>query len=89
LKDTPDEVTELQRRLLRERSPGERLAMVSDMFEFARELALAGLRDQGVTCPVELQVGLFLRLHGQAFTPEARAKVVEWIRAQAAPEGSS
>lgn len=85
MKDTPDDVSELQRRLLRERSPGEKLAMVSDMFVFARELALAGLRDQGVTCPIELQVGLFLRLHGHAFAPEARAKVIARIRAGSAP----
>lgn len=80
MKDTPEAVSELYRRLLRERSPGERLAMVSDMFEFARELALAGLRDQGVTCPVELQVGLFLRLHGDSFSAEERARIVDRIR---------
>jgi hypothetical protein len=89
MKDTPDHVTELYRRLLRERSPGERLAMVSDMFDFARECALAGLREQGVTCPVELQVGLFLRLHGQAFSPEGRAQVISRIRARSSPEGPS
>lgn len=80
MKDTPDAVTELYRRLLRERSPAERLAMTSDMFDFARECVLAGLRDQGVTSLVELQVGLFLRLHGQGFSPEGRARVVERIR---------
>ena len=81
MKDTPDDVMTVYRRLLRDRSPGERLAMTADMFDFARECVLAGLRSRGVTCPVELQVELFLRLHGQDFSAERRAQIVERIRA--------
>ena len=83
MKDTPDDVAAVYRRLLSQRSPGERLAMTTDLFDFARECVLAGLRAQGVTDAVELQVGLFLRLHGQDFSPEARARIVELLRARA------
>jgi hypothetical protein len=81
MKDTSDGVAALYRRLLMERSGVDRLRMASDMFTFARECALAGLRADGVTDPEELQVRLFLRLHGQQLSPEVRDRVAARIRA--------
>lgn len=78
-------VDEVHDDLLRSRSPGERLAMACDMFDFAKECVVAGLRAQGITDPLELKIGVFHRMYPE-LTAEYRAKVEAHMRAEAAKE---
>lgn len=79
MNDTPPDVEAVYHRLVMSRSPADRVAMASDMFTFAKECIAAGLRAEGVTDPVELQVGVFLRLHGD-LPAHVRDAVVARIR---------
>ncbi len=74
MKDTPPEIEDRYRELLMQRSGVERLHMGADMFDTARELAIAGLRAEGVE---DLRAALFLRFYGDEFEPQERARIVE------------
>jgi len=82
--DTTPEAARRYRQLLMDRPNAERLRMGCDMFEAAKALALAGLREQGGDCPQE---NLFLRLYGADFSPEDRERIVAQIRARAGKPG--
>lgn len=82
--DTPDAVRTRYRVMLMRRPGAERLKMACDMFDAARRLARAGLGDTtGTNRSPEFKVRLFLRIYGQDFDPETRARIVELIRLQA------
>ena len=82
--DTSPEVERRYRELLLSRSGVERMRLGADMFQAARELALAGLRADGVP-EQELLPRLFLRFHGHELPPEVCAAVVARLRTLAAP----
>lgn len=65
MNDTSIEVEQLQRRLLMERSPGERLRMATGMFRMARALATAGVLAQlGPVSAERLRRELLWRFYG-------------------------
>jgi len=79
--DTAPAVAALYRRLLASPSDSERLAIVSDMFDAARELLEAGIRhDHPGLSPVELRVELFHRLHGRSLDPGTVSAVEARLR---------
>ena len=84
MKDTPPEVEAVYRKMLMARSPVERLAMATGMFEAAKKLALAGLRAQyGGLSPADLREKLFLRFYGDEYSEEEKARIVKAIRERA------
>lgn len=59
MNDTAPDAASQFARLLRERSGSDRIRMVSDMFETARALVIAGIREQ---CPDIDDAGLRIRV---------------------------
>lgn len=82
MNDTTPEAARIYRELLLSRSNAERLRMGCEMFETAKALALAGLREHGDD---RLQERLFLRLYGPDFPPGERAQILEQIRTRPGP----
>jgi len=79
--DTSPEVAALYRRLLASRSDAERLAMVADMFDAARELIESAIRHEHPDLPpTELRIELFRRLHGHALDADTVAAVEARLR---------
>lgn len=80
--DTSPEVEARFTRMLMARSDQERLRMASSMFDLARRLVIASIREQspGIS-EVELRQQLFLRFYGDEFSPEQRQKILARIRA--------
>lgn len=81
MNDTPESVRTLVRTLLMRRSGAERLCMGGDMFDAARTLVRASLGDpSGTDASPEMKVRLFLRLYGQDFDADIRARIVARLR---------
>jgi hypothetical protein len=80
--DTTPDVQARFEALMRSRSGSDRVRMMSEMFDFARELVLSNLReDHPAATDVDLRVLLFDRLYGDEMDPDQRARVVERLRA--------
>ena len=63
------------------KTPTQRLAMASDMWDAAKEMMIAGIHARrGPLSPVELRVELFLQLYGHEFSDERRAQIVAGLR---------
>jgi hypothetical protein len=79
--DTSPDVQVRFDELMRQRSGSDRVRMMSEMFDFAKELVLSNLREThpGAT-GVELRVLLFERLYGNEMNPAQRASVVARMR---------
>lgn len=77
MKDTPPEVENLFRRMIMRRGPLDRLEMGLDMYDAARSIVLASLREAGGE---DLPARLFLRFHAGDFGPEQRERIVARIR---------
>ncbi len=76
MKDTPQVIQDLYRKLLMKRSGAERLKMACDMFDTARTLVKASLQAQ--SCPdEELRSRLFIRTYGADFEPERAEAIVK------------
>jgi hypothetical protein len=66
--------------LLRARTPEERMLMGASMFDTARAMAVAGIRDAHPEYGEgELRRALFLRLYGQDFEPAVRDRIADRI----------
>jgi hypothetical protein len=78
MNDTPEAVQNLYRTLLMRRSGDERLQMGCAMFDTARALARASLREMSST-EDDLRVRLFLRTYGGDFAPDTAARIAEWL----------
>jgi hypothetical protein len=84
MRDTSPEVEARFREALMRRSPGERALMAGDMFDAAKQLALAGIRARlGELEPGELRAQLFLQFYGADFGPERRERILARLRALA------
>jgi len=81
MKDTPPDVEAVYREMLMAKSPGERVAMATRMFQTAKKLVIAGLRDRyGDLSEADLREKLFLIFYGDDFSEEERGKIVEMVR---------
>ncbi len=81
MKDTPAEVDALFRTMVLAVSPAERVAMACRMFETAKALIRAGIEDEyGPLPPDRLREYMFLRLYGQDFGEEEKAKIISSLR---------
>jgi hypothetical protein len=67
MEDTPRHIQELYRRQIMALTPEQRLCMVSELFDTARALALAGLPPD-----TEPRRALFLRFYGPDFPDSAQ-----------------
>ena len=90
MNDTPPEVEAQLDALMSARSGGERVRMACEMFELARQLAVAdirrahpGLDDEGV------REHLLERLYGDDLSIEERRRIVGAWRSARRPDGSS
>jgi hypothetical protein len=69
--------------MLMRRSGAERLRMGCAMFDVARRLMRAGLGDpDGMDDSPEMRARLFVRTYGTDFDPDARDRIVLWLRTQ-------
>lgn len=55
--------------------PGERVAHCCSMFSFARELAIAKMRQDGDLTQAQLRQRLFLHFYGREFDEDERLKI--------------
>jgi hypothetical protein len=83
MNDTSPEMEARYRAMVMSRPPGgERLRIVSDMFDMTRTLLVAGIRAaRPDITEVELRQELFLRYYGDEFSPEQREKILDAIAA--------
>jgi len=81
VKDTSPEMEARFRAMVMARPPGgERLRIVSDMFDITRSLLIAGIRAEKPNITEgELRQELFLRYYGDEFSPEQREKILAAI----------
>ena len=77
MKDTSARIELIHRKLLMSRDGCERLRMGCDMFDTAREIALAGLR---LSAGKDVRVALFLRFYGDDFDARTRERILVRIR---------
>ncbi len=72
---------ELMRRLMMERTPGDRLQMCSHMFSTARTLAIAGIVAEGDDLDeATLRQRIFLRFYGTEFSERERREIATRMR---------
>lgn len=76
--DTSPDTAIRYRRMIMSLTPAERLTMASGMFDSARLLALAGIREALGKNATEqqLRVELFLRFYGADYAPDQRQRIV-------------
>jgi hypothetical protein len=86
MNDTTPEAAAALAALLRSRSGSERVLMMSGMFQMARALVIAGIKDEQPDIDeAELRVKVFARFYGSDFTPSELANINERLREAAAP----
>ena len=78
MNDTLPEVEKAYRELLMARSGQERFRMGLEMFEVAKAMMLAGLKDENGDTG---HGSIFLRLYGNEFTMEERQPILDRIGA--------
>jgi len=81
MNDTSPDVEARLRDLFMQRSGNDRVRMVSEMFDLARALVVAGIKAEwpDVT-PQELRVKIFERMYGDDFDADARARIIARLR---------
>jgi len=73
--DTSPEIARLVQALMSQRTPGERVAMVADMFDAARAIALSDLRNRHPEAsPAELRAALLERFYRDDIDPGTLAR---------------
>ena len=77
MNDTSPHLEAVHRRMLMSLSPGERMRMGCDMFDTARSIVLASLRE---TSDEDLPARLFLRFYGNDFPPDQIERILARIR---------
>ena len=78
--DTPPDVERTYREMIMNRTPSERVAMASRMFDAAKAVAVAGIRaEHGDLSDAELQKQVFLRLFGKDFSASQRRAILDLI----------
>ena len=78
--DTPASVEARFLDQLMSLTPEERLAMACRMFSTAKALVRAGIPNKGSVTPGEFRGFLFLRLYGEDFNEDDRAKILARLR---------
>ncbi len=80
MSDTSPEITALYRSMFDALTPGERMHMTSEMFDFARKLARAGiLLERPHATEVEIQQQIFLRFYKRDYTEPQRNYILALI----------
>ena len=80
MNDTTPEVEALFRSMLLQRSGEERLRMACSMFDTAKALASASIREtQPDISDTDLRRALFLRFYGHEFSPAQRDRILAAI----------
>ncbi len=80
MNDTTPEIDALFRSMLLQRSGEERLRMACSMFDTAKALATASIREKhpDISQP-DLRQALFLRFYGHEFSPAQREQILAAI----------
>ena len=85
MNDTTPEVEALFRSMLLQRSGEERLRMACSMFDTAKALASASIRERDPNISqAGLRQALFLRFYGHEFSPAQREQILTAISRAAA-----
>lgn len=80
MSDTPERIELLYNEMLLSRTPLERLRMASRMYDSAKKLVIAGIRDRNPHLTLsQLRAHLFLRMYGSDFTSAEREKIIKSI----------
>jgi len=80
MRDTAPEVQAHYDALLARRTPEQRLRMMSDMYDCARQLARAGIRHRHPNASeTEVRQKLFLQFYERDFTPDQVRRVLAYI----------
>jgi hypothetical protein len=84
MNDTPPEVEARLRELFMQRTASDRVRMVSEMFDLARALVIAGIKAEwpDIT-PSELRVKIFERTYGDDLDADTRARTIGRLRGRA------
>lgn len=81
--DTPPDVDAAFTAMFATLTPTERVRMMSEMFDTARRILIAGIRDeQPDISDTELKVQIFLRTYRDDYSPAEREWIVSHIRGQ-------
>lgn len=80
MNDTTPRAAAQYHAMMMKRSGAERLKMCSSMFQTARTLMIARLREEGVA-EEDMKVAIFLRTYGDQFTEEQKARICAKLRA--------
>jgi hypothetical protein len=81
--DTSPDVQARFDELMRRRSGSDRVRMMSEMFDFAKALVIANLRDTHPSASgADLRVLLFDRLYGDEIDPAQRARIIAGLRGE-------
>ena len=88
--DTPEHIEQMQYDMIMSRTPAERMAMASSMFESCRRLVAAGIQCDGKPrTPAELRVEVFRRIYADDFAPEEMDVIVREMLRRASDTGSN
>lgn len=77
MNDTHPEIGKVYRKILMERSGPERFRMGLEMYEMAKAIMLAGLREES---EVDIESRAFLRLYGDEFEGRELREILRRIR---------
>ena len=86
MKDTPQAVQDLYRKLLMARPGVERLKMGCAMFDASRTLARANL-EANLDTDEDIRVRLFLRTYGRDFDSDTVARIIARLSAHQGRDG--
>jgi len=78
--DTPVDIEQRMAQMMARRTPAERLRMASSMFDFGRNLVIAGLkREYPALNEAQLRTRMFLRLYSDDFTHIEIKRIIKRI----------
>lgn len=81
MNDTAPDMAARLDALLAQRSGSDRVRMACEMFDLARALAVAGIRNDEPDISLrDLRARLFERLYGRDFSEEERARIIATLR---------
>lgn len=84
MNDTSPEMQAKMVELISKKSPAQRLAMGSSMFDFSKRLIIRALLEKNPhLSPQELKVELFKIFYGNDFSAEQRERIIRRLRSTA------
>lgn len=80
MNDTSPQIEKLHHDMLMARSPLERLKMSCSMYDTAKHLVIASIKEQDPDCsPQKMRQEIFMRFYGDDYNAAQKKKILTWL----------